>query len=148
VRKHILILCILSLPFSIIISQPSDDICGYWRTVKGNTQFQISKNNNGKYAGKIVWLRVEKDRNDFNNPDIKLRQRKVLGLLIMNNFSYNEKKKAWENGTIYDPENGKTYICKLWFEKDKFVLYLRGYINGIKVLRRETNWIRESKLHP
>jgi uncharacterized protein (DUF2147 family) len=147
VKKLLLSLILIWFVFANNYSQTADDICGYWRTIKGNTQFQITKSLNGKYVGKIIWLRVEKDRPDFNNPDVKLRQRKVLGLQILNDFSYNVKKKSWDNGTIYDPENGKSYSCKLWFEKDMFILHLKGHVEGMKILGRETLWIRESKPH-
>ena len=146
-KKLIVIFVIFFHISQILFSQSADDICSYWRTVKGNTQFQIYKAPNGKYIGKIVWLRIDKDRSDLNNPDPKLKQRKILGLQIISDFTYNAKKKVWENGKIYDPENGRTYLCKVWFERDKYILYLRGHVEGMKLLSRESNLIRESKLH-
>ena len=35
----------------------------------------------------------------------------VLGLLMLQGFD--KKKKDWRGGTIYDPENGKTYASRL-----------------------------------
>ena len=124
----------------------SDDICGYWRTVKGNTQIEISKAANEMFYGKIVWLRTEKDRPDYKNPIEKYRTRKVLGLQILNNFVFDPKSKKWVKGTIYDPENGNTYFCTLWFGKENSILKIRGHSPGIKVLSREAEWIREAKL--
>jgi uncharacterized protein (DUF2147 family) len=69
-----------------------------------------------------------------------------MGLQILKGFSYNEKAKNWEKGTIYDPKNGKTYDCYMWFEgnNDK-VLKIKGYVLGMRWLGRQTTWTREDK---
>lgn len=48
---------------------------------------------------------------DSKNPDEKLRTRDLLGTVILKNFKFTGS--AWENGTIYDPNTGKTYDCIL-----------------------------------
>jgi uncharacterized protein (DUF2147 family) len=145
--KHLLVVILFSFMLgTILLKAQEDDICGYWRTMKGNTQIQIFKANNGMVYGKIVWLRIEKERPDFKNPIEKLRSRKVLGLQNINNFIYNEKEQLWEKGTIYDPENGNTYYCILWLTDTKDILKLKGHLPGMRVLSRQTEWIRESKL--
>lgn len=141
----------LFLVFSLVLSQlaasaQDDDICGYWLTLKGNTKIQIYKGANGKFYGKVVWLRYQKDRLDLKNPDENLKSRKILGLQIINHFVYIEDSKIWGKGTIYDPENGKTYNCYMWFDKNKDILKLKGFLFGIKMLGRETMWIRETIL--
>lgn len=47
----------------------ADEICGYWRTLKGNTQIAIYKTKQNIYEGRVIWLRTEKDRPDYKNPD-------------------------------------------------------------------------------
>jgi len=145
-RRFLLIVCSLFL-FQFIMLAQEDELCGYWLTLKGNTQIQIYKAANGKFYGKVVWLRYQKDRLDLKNPDENLRTRKILGLQIINNFVYNPGSKTWEKGTIYDPENGKTYNCNIWFDgKRKDILKLKGFVLGMKFLGREAIWIRESAL--
>ena len=145
-KKPILTLC-FALCVSLLEAQiQQDDIIGFWRTLKGNTQIEIYKSANNIYYGKIIWLRVEKERPDYKNPNEKLRSRKVLGLQIINNFVFNVKKNIWEKGSIYDPENGETYFCILKFESSKDILKLKGHLPGMKVISRQTEWIRESKL--
>lgn len=46
------------------------------------------------------------DQRDVNNPDPKLRQRKLLGLPVLSGFS--EDGDLWR-GRIYDPKSGKDY---------------------------------------
>lgn len=46
------------------------------------------------------------DQRDVNNPDAKLRSRKLLGLPILTGFK--QDGAVWR-GTIYDPKAGKSY---------------------------------------
>jgi uncharacterized protein (DUF2147 family) len=61
-------------------------------------------------------------------------------------FEYDKEDKKWVNGTIYDPKNGKTYKCYMWFDEgnDK-ILHVKGFI-GFSMLGREVEWVREDKL--
>jgi uncharacterized protein (DUF2147 family) len=43
----------------------------------------------------------------------------------------------YAGGTIMDPDNGKTYKCKLWLKSD--VLTVRGYIG---FFHRTQQWFR------
>lgn len=138
--------------FSVFYLSPafsqSDNIVGYWLTAEDDSQIQIYKASNGKYYGKVAWIRDVKDRDkkDDNNPDPKLRERKIMGLQLLNGFIYNPKKKEWSKGTIYDPNNGKSYDCYMWFEGNLNVLKIKGFVLGIRFLGRETTWKRENKL--
>ena len=143
---------ILSIVISFIIVlgsyAQSDDLCGFWLTEKHDSQVQVFKASNGKFYGKVAWMEKNKDTTDTKNPNEKLRSKKILGLQILNNSVYNPESKTWEGGTIYDPESGNTYSCYLWFDKDKNILKLKGYVLGIKFLGRESQWKREPKLRP
>lgn len=137
---------------SKIFCQGPDDIKGFWLTLDKKTnepksQVEIFKNDDGKYYGKIVWLKEPLINNqlirDKNNPDEELRNRMILGLQILSGFEFDNPE--WENGEIYDPESGNTYHCKAWFEdNDKDKLHMRGYI-GISLLGRNVLWLREKK---
>jgi len=83
----------------------------------------------GQFYGKIVWLKkVNDDKGvplkDTENLSPKLRQRPLLGLIVINNLSYNNKE--WSKGSVYDPKSGKTYTCKIWLSNEN-TLNLRGY---------------------
>ena len=61
-------------------------------------------------------------------------------------FDYDAKDKEWVDGTIYDPKNGKTYKCFIWFEEDDDItLHVKGFI-GFALLGREVEWKREENL--
>lgn len=119
-----------------------DAILGDWYNTEKSGKINIYKCGN-KYCGKIVWLkepnRDGKPKLDKNNPDSKLKSRPIIGLVILQDFEY-EGDKEWEDGTIYDPENGKTYSCIMTL-KDKNILQVRGYI-GFSLLGRTVEWTR------
>jgi uncharacterized protein (DUF2147 family) len=125
------------------LAAQSDKIVGYWITENDRSQVRVSQTEDGKYCGQIVWLSEDKDRLDAKNPDSALRSRKVLGLTILSNLTYNEAKKEWSGGTIYDPKSGKTYDCYLWFD-EAGDLHLKGFVLGMHFLGRQTVWRREA----
>ena len=126
----------------------SDEVKGtYWNAEK-TSHIRIYRAKNGKYYGKIEYLKEPNDENgnpktDPENPNKELRSRSRLGMVIMNSFSWNESESRWEDGTIYDPFSGNTYDGYMYFERDNStVLYLRGYMLGMTWLGRTSEWTR------
>jgi len=120
-----------------------DKIEGFWLNQEKEARIEIYKAKNGKFYGKIVWLkeptRDGKPKTDIHNPKAELRSQPIVGLLILKGFE-KDGDKTYENGTIYDPKNGKTYSCKITYENAN-TLSIRGYI-GISMLGRTTTWTR------
>lgn len=122
----------------------ADDIVGTWLNQEGTGQVEIFKVGN-LYYGKLVWLKVPLDsitgkpRTDKENPDPALKDKPLLGLVNLKGFVF-DGDEEWEDGTIYDPKNGKTYSCYIKFEgPEKQKLKIRGYI-GVSLLGRTTWW--------
>lgn len=123
--KKILLIIIFCLGISPILAQ---EIAGKWMTDDGEAVVEIYKTAN-KINGKIVWLKKSQDHNgnsikDFKNPESTKRNQPVVGLVIFSDFK--EKDGKWQDGKIYNPDDGKTYKSSLWLEKDK--LKVGGYI--------------------
>ena len=122
----------------------ADDILGTWLNQEATGKVTIYKEN-GKYFGKIVWLRNPNDsltgkpRTDKENPDASLKNTPIIGLVNLKNFVF-DGKKEWTSGTIYDPKNGKTYSCYIQFEGANR-LKIRGYI-GVSMLGRNSYWTK------
>jgi len=120
----------------------ADDIVGKWLNEEKTAQVEIFKVKS-QYYGKIVWLETPNDsitglpRTDKENPDPALKSKPLLGLVNLKGFVF-DGDDEWEDGTIYDPKNGKTYSCRMEFETPKN-LKIRGYI-GISLLGRTTYW--------
>ena len=124
----------------------ADDIIGTWLNQEATGKITLYKEN-GKYFGKLVWLREPNDkttgkpRTDKENPDGKQKSLPLIGMVNMKNFSFNGKDE-WSDGTIYDPKNGKTYKCYIQFENPS-KLKVRGYV-GVSLLGRNTYWTKST----
>ena len=76
---------------------------------------------------------------DRENPEKKLRDRPQLGLRIMEGYTF-RGENFWDDGMIYNTENGKTYRSSLTLlAPDR--LRLRGFI-GIPLIGGSTVWKR------
>jgi uncharacterized protein (DUF2147 family) len=141
----LLIMLILSLGSKFSQAQAKqDDIIGTWQTDGDDYAFiEIYKQNN-KYFGKIIHLKNPlengKEKVDAKNPDKNKRNVPIKGLILLKDFEF-DGDKEWINGKIYDPENGETYECNIWFSSDNNTLKLRGYV-GISLFGRTTSWKR------
>lgn len=131
----------------VVDDQPGDRILGVWATGKAEAHVEIFRDENG-YHGKIIWLKepfypdddatmAGQPKTDRENPDPDLRARSIDGLRIMEGFRYAGRNR-WVDGSIYDPENGKTYKCRLQLT-DRGILKVRGYI-GVSLFGRTTEW--------
>ena len=133
--------------FSVLTIE-ADDVRGtYWNSEK-TAHIRIYRAKDGLYYGKIDKL-VEPNnadgtpKKDAENPDESLKSRDRLGMLIMKGFRWNADESKWEDGTIYDPNNGKTYDGYMYYTgENKDVLNLRGYVMGMTWLGRTSQWER------
>ena len=150
-RIRILIALLLGVLVLHLVSYAADEadaIVGQWVTAKGEARFNIFKAN-GKYNGKIVWLKeptypatdeeAGKPIRDRNNPDKSKRDRPIIGLQLLNGFTY-AGRNTWTNGTIYHAAEGNTYKARLTL-KDPKKLHVRGYV-GFSLLGVTTVWTR------
>jgi uncharacterized protein (DUF2147 family) len=152
-----LALLVISMVFAGKASAQSkaDKIVGYYLTYDDETkaeksQVQIFKSTNGKYYGKIVWLKEPlkdgKPKVDDKNPDVKLQKRAIIGLEMLKGFKFNESDNEWNEGTIYNPSSGKTYNCYINFESANS-LKIRGYIGASWMgLGKTAIWTKEATL--
>ncbi len=120
----------------------ADPVEHTWYNEAKTGKIQIYKAKDGRFYGKIVWL-AEPDRDgkpklDINNPDKASRNNPEMGLLILKGFK-KDGEFGYEDGTIYDPKNGKTYSCKMTRKDDG--LHVRGYI-GFSLIGRTETWTK------
>jgi uncharacterized protein (DUF2147 family) len=114
--------------FVSLASFAQNTVVGKWlsESKKGITEiYEV----NGKFYGKLVWLKEPNDATgklklDKENKNESLRTSPILGLVILKDFVIRDGE--WKDGTIYDPENGKTYKCTMWL-KDVNTIKVRGY---------------------
>jgi uncharacterized protein (DUF2147 family) len=135
---------------SLAFAGDEDKALGLWTTPEKDCKIEILKYGN-KYCGRIAWLKdplypaddeggmAGRPIVDRENPNPDLRTRPLMGLQLMEGFIY-IGKNVWEKGTIYNPDNGKTYKCKMILSAPNR-LEVRGFI-GIPLLGATSIWTR------
>lgn len=130
--KHLLF-AVLALGCLIDLQAQSEDkIIGFWYNEDKSSRIEIFKSGE-TYSGKIVWLaELEKHPSskpkDKNNPNAKLRDREILGLVILSNLKYSGG--IWKNGSIYTPKRGVYAECTvelLTDDKLKIIVSKSGF---------------------
>ena len=127
-------------------SYAQHEIMGQWFNAEKTSKLEVYEQD-GRYFGKIIWLEVTHNsdgtvpRTDEFNPLPELRQEPLLGQVILKDLTWNEEDQQWQQGVIYDPENGKTYDCYCEMQSDGS-LYFKGYVLGLTWLGRSTVWTR------
>jgi uncharacterized protein (DUF2147 family) len=153
-RRASLLAAVLALAAVPLLAGEGDSVVGVWATPlgteDGGARIQIYEKG-GKYFGKIIWLEIPVypaddeqgmaglTKVDRENPDQSLQKRTIMNLEMMFDFEYAGDGK-WKGGTIYAPDDGKTYKCKMSLEEDG-TLKVRGYI-GVSLLGRTEVWTR------
>lgn len=132
----LLVLFIFTIPAS------ANPVIGNWVTydddgevMKSTVQLYIKDD---KLFGKVIKIH---DTSSGEDTCIKCsgdkKDQPILGLEIISDMELS--KDRWRDGEILDPENGKTYDCKIWL-KDDNTLMVRGYIG---FFYRTQTWLRE-----
>lgn len=120
-----------------------EQIVGEWLTSNQKAKIKIFKKNN-LYYGSISWIKEPlkdgKPKLDINNPDTAKRTQPIMGLMLLTAFKY-VGDDEWEDGHIYDPEEGKTYSCNMELKDNGKTLHVRGYV-GISLMGRTDVWTR------
>ena len=140
--KKICIHTALSIFFVLLLAEGfsqadqglADKVTGLYWSPKKDAKIEIYKKGY-LYFGKSVW--VATPAKDIKNPEKALQTREVLGIELLSSFSF--KDGIYSGGTIYDPESGKTYDCKMNLNGN--ILKVRGYI-GISLFGRTENFER------
>ena len=137
--------CLVFIAAINVSAEEADTIIGEWYTKDSKALVEIYKSGE-VYNGKIVWLKEPlyddgTEKRDKNNPDESRQQDKIIGLNLVKGFTYKGKHK-WTDGTIYDPDNGKTYSCKMTLNGDN-ALKVRGFI-GVSLIGRTQVWHRKN----
>jgi uncharacterized protein (DUF2147 family) len=81
-------------------------ILGTWKTPKHDGKVVIEECG-AAICGRVIdgrELRANPNQTDVRNPNVSKRERKILGLNILE--GYTGGPTAWTGGTVYDPQTG------------------------------------------
>jgi len=113
-------------------------LLGNWLNGPKDGIIEITETADHGIEGRIVGG-AHPGRKDANNPDPALRDRALRGQLIMRGLKA-EGVDRWAGGTIYNPDDGRTYRCYIALQSDG-TLKVRGYI-GFSLLGKTQTWTR------
>ena len=104
---------------------------GVWLTPGGKSHVEIAPCGS-RLCGRIVWLREPNNAQgrplrDARNKDESLRSRPILGLPLLTGLPQEPEDGVWDDGDIYNPEDGKTYSSELEM-KDQDTLKVSGCV--------------------
>jgi len=128
-------------------------VYGVWLTQEQSAHVELwscEAQGRGPVCGRLVELIdptgpddepvAPEDLVDFRNPDPALRGRKILGMVFLYDFKPTSDPDAFEDGSVYNAEDGKTYRANIALQPDGR-LRLRGYV-GIPLFGRSEIWTR------
>ncbi|HTH83401.1 MAG TPA: DUF2147 domain-containing protein [Mucilaginibacter sp.] len=138
--------------FSVFISftkastvNDPDRVCGKWMSAEKNLMVQVYKED-GAFRAKIIWFKNEdnskpmEEWRDKHNPDETLRNRRLIGMSILQGLDYIPKSNSWENGKIYDPKHGREWDASAYINKEG-QLKVTGYWH-FKFIGRTMTFVR------
>lgn len=107
---------------------------GYWKMIDATTGktksiVQIMQSNNNTLVGKVIKV----------FPDANANHDVMLGKVILSDLRSHQNQ--WNEGKIFDTENGNTYQCSMHLTENGKKLNIRGYI-GIPLIGHSQIWER------
>ena len=125
-------------------NKEQEKICGKWESTDKSLRIQVFMQDH-QYKANIIWFSDTEGKpmdywTDRHNPDPTLRNRKILGLSVLNGLRYDPDKKTWEDGMVYDSKHGHEWNASAYIDKND-VLKVRGYWH-FKFIGRTMDFVR------
>ncbi|MEX1108027.1 MAG: DUF2147 domain-containing protein, partial [Dongiaceae bacterium] len=121
------------LIFTLLVPAPlaaDESLLGVWLYENQRIHIEIFPCED-RFCGKIVWLKFPNDDQgepitDIENPDPALRDRALMGLLLLKDLRQTGPR-SWEDGQIYNPDDGQHYQADMEMRADGIV-DMRAYV--------------------
>ena len=118
------------------------DVVGTWVAYDDKTEMATSHiqiyEKDGLFYGQVVAMLRDDPSSLCTKCTGHLKNKPIMKMEILKSMQFNGE--YWTDGTIMDPDNGKTYKCNIHLE-DRDVLTVRGYI-GAPLFGRSQRWVR------
>ena len=146
-RRQILLLIALALTLNSAHAGAIENPVGLWRTIddKSGKEKSLVRVTESNGQLQLTIEKIFREPGEDPNPLCdkcpgEKKNKPVIGMQIGNGLK--KDGDVWSGGEILDPQNGKTYKCKVWLEDKGKKLHVRGFI-GVSVLGRTQVWVRE-----
>ena len=140
-RRKLLILLAVPLLFAPRTNAQQHGVLGLWREPGGSVIniAPCAAQDSKTLCARLVVIRSDAPTKfDVHNPNTALRSHPLCGLVVGRDFRLTTPDHA-QDGTLYDPKNGKTYHGEMTATAAQ--LALRGYV-GIPLFGRTETWQR------
>lgn len=122
-------LCLFFLITGFNAKIPANQVVGIWESEEKNLQIEMFEDN-GHFAGRMIYFKCSSDSvmrslEDSENPDKRHVGRKLLGLKLVEELSY-QGDNVWGNGKIYDTNSGYTWDARIQLTGPNTAI-VRGY---------------------
>lgn len=141
--KQLLAITLFMLPYAAHAA----DLSGVWQTTDDKTGKPRSLVRIVETAGEYSAI-VEKGLLATDTGDAvcdkctdERKGQKIIGMTIAKHLKQSTNSNVYDSGEILDPENGKTYKCKMTLSANGNALEVRGFI-GFSLLGRSQTWKR------
>ncbi len=123
-KNTLLTLTLLLLP----LLGNAQNILGYWYLADKSAIVEVYQKEK-TVSARVAWIEHPYDANgqlltDTNNKDKAMKGRPLLGMPLIEGMT--QEKGCWDNGTVYDPDTGRSYDCIIKLVKGK--LHVRGHV--------------------
>lgn len=127
---YLLFLLLAGLEVNGQATAASRRICGKWKSTDNKLIIQVFVKDN-EFQAKILWYSDTEGKpldywTDVRNPNPALRSRKILGMSVLRNLTYDPETGTWEHGMVYDSRHGREWNAAAYIGK-KGLLRVRGY---------------------
>ena len=142
-KKIALALGLMSLAAFANAADPLNGTC--WKTIDDKTKqpkaiVKFTEQKNGTLTASIQQILTKGEENACSKCEGPYHNKSLKGLRIVSGLK-NAGGTSYDEGSILDPQSGKTYKLKGQLADGGKKLELRGFI-GISALGRNQTWIR------
>jgi len=141
--KQLLAITLFMLPYAAHAA----DLSGVWQTTDDKTGKPRSLvrivETAGEYSAIVEKGLLASDTGDAvcDKCTDERKGQKIIGMTIAKHLKQSANSNVYDSGEILDPENGKTYKCKMTLNANGNALEVRGFI-GFSLLGRSQTWKR------
>jgi uncharacterized protein (DUF2147 family) len=142
--------CILAFNAFIVNAATNFSPVGFWQTIddvshRPKAILEITENDQHILSAHIlkIYPKPGYDQNALCTAcKGEKHNQRIVGMRILENVKPDKKNaRAWVDGQILDPNNGKTYHCDVLLSDDNQRLQVRGYV-GVPLFGRTQIWNR------
>lgn len=127
-RDLLAIVLAFALWFFAPMTASAAEATGEWLIEDGDARVRIAPCG-ADLCGSVAWIKEGAPNVDVNNPDPAMRSRPLLGSAVL--LGLKPSGAAEWTGSLYDAENGRTYVGKLTIVDERHIKVAGCVLGGL-----------------